>query len=67
MLGGVPVILDGLEARAVGVYDVHRDPGARVVLLGGLLLFAGTLWAFVTHLAGPRLAPAAPPVSSSGA
>ena len=51
----------------VGRYDVHRDPGVRFVLAGAVLLFAGTLWAFATYLAAPRLAPAAPPVSSSGA
>lgn len=46
-------------------YDVHRDPGVRFVLAGAVLLFAGTVWAFVTYLAAPRLAPAAPPMSSS--
>jgi len=46
-------------------YDVHRDPGARFVLAGAVLLFAGTIWAFVTYLAAPRLAPPAPTVSSS--
>jgi cytochrome c biogenesis factor len=50
----------------VGRYDVHRDPGVRFVLAGAVLLFAGTLWAFATYLAAPRLAPAVPPVSSSG-
>ena len=49
----------------VGRYDVHRDPGVRFVLAGAALLGAGTLWAFATYLAAPRLAPAAPPVSSS--
>jgi hypothetical protein len=51
----------------VGRYDVHRDPGVRFVLAGAALLFAGTLWAFATYLAAPRLAPAVPPVSSSRA
>ena len=51
----------------VGRYDVHRDPGVRLVLSGAALLFAGTLWAFTTYLAAPRLAPARPRVSSSGA
>ena len=51
----------------VGRYDVHRDPGVRYVLAGAALLFAGTLWAFATYLAAPGLAPAASPVSSSGA
>ena len=51
----------------VGRYDVHHDPGVRFVLAGAVLLFAGTLWAFGSYLAAPRLAAAAPPVSSSGA
>jgi cytochrome c biogenesis factor len=49
----------------LGRYDVHRDPGVRFVLAGAVLLFAGTLWAFVTYLAAPRLAPGASPVPSS--
>lgn len=39
--------------RLLGRYDVHRDPGVRYVLLGAALLFAGTLWAFGTHVASP--------------
>jgi hypothetical protein len=50
----------------VGRYDVHRDPGVRLVLAGAVLLFAGTLWAFGSYVAAPRLAPAVPAVSSSG-
>jgi cytochrome c biogenesis factor len=50
----------------VGRYDVHRDPGVRLVLAGAVVLFAGTLWAFATYVAAPRLAPGAPPVPSSG-
>jgi cytochrome c biogenesis factor len=39
----------------IGRYDVHRDPGIRAVLAGAVLLFAGTLWAFGTYVAGsPR-------------
>jgi hypothetical protein len=38
----------------VGRYDVHRDPGVRLVLAGAVLLFAGTLWAFATYLAATR-------------
>ncbi len=49
----------------VGRYDVHRDPGVRLVLAGAVALFVGTLWAFGSYLAAPRLAPAPPPVSSS--
>lgn len=59
-LDGVPVVLGGLDDRRHGRYDVHRDPGVRFVLLGAVLLFAGSLWAFGTYLAaaGPRQSPA---------
>jgi len=51
-LDGFPVALERIEDRLLGRYDVHRDPGVRFVLLGAVLLFAGTLWAFGTYLAG---------------
>ncbi|HEY5998137.1 MAG TPA: hypothetical protein VI078_02420 [bacterium] len=38
----------------IGRYDVHRDPGVRLVLGGAVLLFAGTLWAFATYLIDRR-------------
>ncbi len=47
--------------RLLGRYDVHRDPGVRFVLLGAVLLFAGTIWAFGTYLAGPVRGRASPP------
>jgi hypothetical protein len=65
-LGALPVVLGEIEEHRVGRYDVHHDPGVRLVLVGAALLFAGTLWAFGTYLAAARLAPAAAPVSSSG-
>jgi hypothetical protein len=52
LIGGVPVALERIEDRLLGRYDVHRDPGVRFVLGGAVLLFAGTLWAFGTHVAG---------------
>jgi len=52
VIGGVTVALDRLEDRLLGRYDVHRDPGVRFVLFGAVLLFAGTLWAFGTYVAG---------------
>ena len=66
LVGGLTVALVGLDDRLLGRYDVHRDPGVRFVLLGAVLLFAGTLWAFGTYLVGagrgtPAAAPAAAP------
>jgi hypothetical protein len=51
-LGGLAVAVERVEDRLLGRYDVHRDPGVRFVLLGAVLLFAGTLWAFGSYLAG---------------
>ena len=34
------------------VYDVHRDPGVWLVLVGAGLITLGTLWAFALYLAG---------------
>lgn len=53
LIGGQPVALERFEERLLGRYDVHRDPGVRFVLLGAVLLFAGTLWAFGTYVGGP--------------
>jgi len=52
-VGGMPLALERLEERLLGRYDVHRDPGVRLVLLGAVLLFVGTLWAFGSYVAGP--------------
>jgi hypothetical protein len=61
VIGGLPIVLVRLEDRLLGRYDVHRDPGVRFVLLGAGFLFAGTLWAFGTYVAGPgRGRPPAP-------
>jgi cytochrome c biogenesis factor len=51
----------------IGRYDVHRDPGVRAVLLGAVLLFVGTLWAFGTHVAGSARGKASRPWDSPGA
>jgi hypothetical protein len=32
------------------VYDVHRDPGVWLVMVGALLITLGTVWAFVLYL-----------------
>ena len=52
-IGGIAVALERFEDRLLGRYDVHRDPGVRFVLLGAVLLFAGTLWAFGTYVWRP--------------
>jgi len=62
-IGGLPVAIERLEDRLLGRYDVHRDPGVRFVLWGAGLLFAGTLWAFGTHVAGPGRGRSAAPAS----
>ena len=51
LVGDVPVALERLEEGQRGRYDVHRDPGVRFVLIGAVLLFAGTLWAFGVYVA----------------
>lgn len=33
-------------------YDVHRDPGVRLVLAGAVLIALGTLWALILYLRG---------------
>jgi len=53
VISGMPVALERFEDRLLGRYDVHRDPGVRLVLLGAVLLGAGTLWAFGMYVAGP--------------
>jgi len=52
VIGGVPVALERFEDRLLGRYDVHRDPGVRLVLFGAVLLGAGTIWAFGMYAAG---------------
>ena len=66
VISGIPVALERFEDRLLGRYDVHRDPGVRFVLLGAVLLFAGTLWAFGTYVAGPGRGRAAPPARLAG-
>lgn len=34
----------------LGRYDVHHDPGVWLVLVGAVLLFAGTIWALTDYL-----------------
>jgi uncharacterized membrane protein len=45
--GEVPTPYGRLVA---GRYDVHHDPGVWLVLVGGVLLFLGTLWALAGYL-----------------
>ena len=65
-IGGLPVTLERLEDRLLGRYDVHRDPGVLLVLLGAALLFAGTLWAFGTYVAGQGRGRGAAPAGLPG-
>jgi len=66
VISGISVALERFEDRLLGRYDVHRDPGVRFVLLGAVLLFAGTLWAFGTYVAGPERGRAASPARLAG-
>ncbi len=38
------------DGAPVGRYDVHHDPGVWLVLVGAVLLFAGTIWALTDYL-----------------
>lgn len=49
-LGGLKVRLVDLRVEPNGVYNVHRDPGIRFVLLGAGALAAGSLWALAGYL-----------------
>jgi hypothetical protein len=50
-VAGVPIGVRDLRGFSLGRYDVHRDPGVRLVLAGAALLLAGTLWALAVYLA----------------
>lgn len=49
-LAGLRVGLAGLTGPFVAVYDIHRDPGVRLVLWGAVLITLGSLWAFGAYL-----------------
>jgi len=41
---GIRALLTGVESAVQGVYDLHTDPGIRLVLYGAVILAIGTLW-----------------------
>jgi len=49
-LAGVRLGLAGLTGPFVAVYDLHRDPGVRLVLWVAVLITIGSLWAFAAYL-----------------
>jgi len=53
--GGLRVRLVDLEMVPNGVYNVHRDPGVMLVLIGTVLLTVGTFWALGGYLRGRTL------------
>jgi len=58
--GGLRARLVDLEIVPTGVYNVHRDPGVMLVLVGTVLLTLGTFWALGGYLRGHGLPPADP-------
>lgn len=49
-LAGMRTELLALNGPIVAVYDLHRDPGVRLVLWGALLIAGGSLWALGAYL-----------------
>ena len=49
-LPGMRLELAGFIGPEFGVYDVHRDPGVWLVIVGALLITLGTAWAFCAYL-----------------
>jgi hypothetical protein len=49
-MAGIRVALAGLDGPYLARYDLHRDPGVQLVLVGAVLITLGTLWAFGGYL-----------------
>jgi ResB-like family protein len=50
VIGGQRLALAELLGPFTANYDIHRDPGVRLVLVGALLICLGTLWALWGYL-----------------
>jgi hypothetical protein len=50
VIDGLKIELGKLTEAAFGVYNVHRDPGIWMVLIGAVILALGMLWALVGYL-----------------
>jgi hypothetical protein len=50
VMAGQKVALAALEGPYLARYDLHRDPGVQLVLVGAVLITLGTLWAFGGYL-----------------
>lgn len=49
-VAGVRLRLVDVEVTPVGVFNVHRDPGVMLVLVGAAILTVGTFWALAGYL-----------------
>jgi len=49
-INGGPVLLKGFATTTWGNYDIHYDPGVRIVVWGAWLLALGIIWALAGYL-----------------
>lgn len=49
-VGTTDLVLTDFVIQTAGIFDVHQDPGIWLVIIGGVILGLGTLWALAGYL-----------------